>query len=194
MHIIIIRFMVLNLFVHFAFYFYNFQLAVPSRHVIYSEELILVEGDNVCKVCTMHVWACVSSRGAQSTELVWILDFKQILLLLLLQFNFLTSALIPIFFWFPHSLQYHALLCSTGTLWFNRSMWIQTKCDSAKHIRGNTLNLIITPTCSNILSSQPRTTSQPCVTSLGFQTYIVYLPNRWKCTQKMGDVKIIWHP
>ena len=28
--------------------------------------------------------ACVSSRGAQSTELVWILDFKQILLLLLL--------------------------------------------------------------------------------------------------------------
>ena len=27
--------------------------------------------------------ACVSSRGAQSTELVWILDFKQILLLLL---------------------------------------------------------------------------------------------------------------
>ena len=26
--------------------------------------------------------ACVSSRGAQSTELVWILDFKQILLLL----------------------------------------------------------------------------------------------------------------
>ena len=33
----------------------------------------------------MHacVHACVSSRGAQSTELVWILDFKQILLLLL---------------------------------------------------------------------------------------------------------------
>ena len=30
--------------------------------------------------------ACVSSRGAQSTELVWILDFKQILLLLLLLF------------------------------------------------------------------------------------------------------------
>ena len=28
--------------------------------------------------------ACVSSRGAQSTEHVWILDFKQILLLLLL--------------------------------------------------------------------------------------------------------------
>ena len=31
--------------------------------------------------------ACVSSRGAQSTELVWILDFKQILLLLLLLYN-----------------------------------------------------------------------------------------------------------
>ena len=31
--------------------------------------------------------ACVSSRGAQSTELVWILDFKQILLLLLLRYK-----------------------------------------------------------------------------------------------------------
>ena len=28
--------------------------------------------------------ACVSSRGAQSTELVWILDFKQILLLFII--------------------------------------------------------------------------------------------------------------
>ena len=34
----------------------------------------------------MREHACVSSRGAQSTELVWILDFKQILLLLLLLF------------------------------------------------------------------------------------------------------------
>ena len=32
--------------------------------------------------CTKGITACVSSRGAQSTELVWILDFKQILLLL----------------------------------------------------------------------------------------------------------------
>ena len=28
--------------------------------------------------------ACVSSRGAQSTELVWILDFKQILLFIII--------------------------------------------------------------------------------------------------------------
>ena len=35
--------------------------------------------------------ACVSSRGAQSTELVWILDFKQILLLLLLLLEGMTG-------------------------------------------------------------------------------------------------------
>ena len=28
--------------------------------------------------------ACVSSRGAQSTELVWILDFKQILFIIII--------------------------------------------------------------------------------------------------------------
>ena len=51
--------------------------------------------------------ACVSSRGAQSTELVWILDFKQILLLLFIIISDIESTgeennyinlLCPIFF------------------------------------------------------------------------------------------------
>ena len=43
--------------------------------------------DDVIEHVSLREHACVSSRGAQSTELVWILDFKQILLLLLLLFN-----------------------------------------------------------------------------------------------------------
>ena len=49
--------------------------------------------------------ACVSSRGAQSTELVWILDFKQILLLLLLL------------------LLSHVRLGHTGTLAYSSFRW-----------------------------------------------------------------------